>query len=451
MPKPKDKYEDIIRPQYGDVKQYTDTGSGTPIVKYGDTIPAAQATQKDPSDLSYEEWYRLEMNDKMADAARAYDITKAYQDQTYASTMEAARKARQQSIIDAQNAYALGRPTYGSQAESLGRMGLSMSGMSDYLEGANYAASRQEVNNAWNTYAAAGAAASQAYGEGMLGAELSRLNMESNARSTYREAMAGLARENEVNKTNAQNSMAQYQAKTEAAILEDYQVNRDAYTNEYIDALVASGNLTQETGEAMKATNASYAQQDRLTQMQKDRYLSQYDTVLSRIDEYADGKEAMLSMIGSIQADYDEDRITEDEYHTYNAKFANAYAERADENDYKEVLASLDEWLESGKLSQKDYEQLKLQTKKLGFDNVGKGTVYYQGGSEYIDFGGKKIKVNAHPVSSKLDKALNDTYGKSGGQILYKDGKYYIKKDLGWWNVIDDKDTETIKNALNGK
>jgi hypothetical protein len=213
------KYQPNKKPKQGVYGQYLEGANttpsltnlsivGMPTATYGANIPTtAQQTQPQPQPVNYqlsgatyggntptpteEKIYTEKVDVKYSDGnsdgngtkggtgdgneskmtyGQWLDAEKKRQEEVYKDSLYTAQLNEERAIANAQSSYAQNKATYGTNAETLGQMGLTGGGYSDYLNAQAYS----EKQNAVNT------------------ANINRLNAEKEAKATYEDNISKL-------------------------------------------------------------------------------------------------------------------------------------------------------------------------------------------------------------------------------------------------------------------
>ncbi len=217
---------------------------------------------------SYEEYLRK--NQTILEGA--YNDSVAYYDNRRNSTLKALeeqRKAAEQAaeiererlVVDARSSYAQNLATHGANAEALGRMGLTGSGYSDYLDSRAYATQRAETQNANAQAQAVKREASYIESTGKIAADNEAEEGKMLAKSTYLSNLMS-------NDANIAKHRFEEEQKAEAeakAAAEKVESDAKYATNAYYEFL-ASANQGAYTVEQAKQLAADYGLSETQTQ-----------------------------------------------------------------------------------------------------------------------------------------------------------------------------------------
>lgn len=448
----------------GDTDTTTDTGAGAGAGT--DDGTTEETTESTPPVMTYEDWLADIKRQQEEYANRQYEISQNAAQEQYGIAQQAAqaqadasRKAAaseyERAVNDAQNAYAINRAGYGSRGESLGRNGLAMSGYSDYADQAAYAASRGEMYAAGANRFAAEQNADMTYRDSMLQADLQKSAANANAELakeqgiasagiSYKQGMAAYQQAQE-------EAQAKYAAELEAQKLK-YSQETLAAQNEYykdvvagyqdgemltdseIDALVTSGQISQDQGNSLKQYNKQY--QDAM-----NTYVSNYDKVLASIDQYGDINQPLLDLQATLDSDYNNGSINLDTYRAVSAKVAHVYATHYTSTNYKDVQQTLKDYLTEGKLTATQYHQAIAD-----MQSVYKIMDLSQHNVEQLDphtsqafFGDLKIDGIYYKLKSlnkELTEMLTEILGLGKNLMVERDGhRYYCNGDR--WMLVE--------------
>lgn len=244
------------------------------------------------------EQYDLLMSLTEEQKATVYKAAEAQREEEY----RLAEIERERGVVDARTSYAQNMAGYGANAEQMGRMGLTGSGYSDYVNAQAYATQRSETQAANAQSEAAKREARYAEEQAKLDADLSYSQNQYNAKSQYSKDLydvnttydqglrdANLQRndaDHEANRTHREGTLeanqtaaaqrleagisyregmleldgksAEYtedRLKTYTEILAD--ANNGAYTKEQVEALAKAYGLSEEQTKALKEATES--------------------------------------------------------------------------------------------------------------------------------------------------------------------------------------------------
>ena len=484
--------------------------------------PTSQTTQTETVD-SYEEFLRKraegyqETLDKTNQAIEENKQTAI--DQAELQRLEAQRQAevaREREIADSRSSYEQNKATYGTNAEQMADMGLAGSGYSDYINSQAYATQRAEQQNANANAETTKQNAQYAADQAKLAAEQQANSDKLNAELNYAENMANndaaIAQYKQQKEEEAKAKKEQEEAERKAyyAELLGY-ANNGSYTQEQLAQLGAQYGLSEEQlkslddaaltykdntykqnyAEALdNITNygadldASYLdnmlKMDLITQEQYNDLKSQLNTKLT--DEIKQNvtngdSSAIQASIDNADKYYSEGKITQEQYQSvYNDYVGSAVGGVSNVDDYQSVKKTLDEYKNSGKLSQAQYDNLLSKMKKNTTKKLDSSQYKVSGLSTALDKTDDiDVKINGVTYDlvsgSRVEKdstksLLNEVAtGNSGtapsvGTIVVVCGKMYIYKKYGafginakarWYEMGNDssKVSDAVKAYMN--
>lgn len=484
--------------------------------------PTSQTTQTEPID-SYEEFLRKraegyqETLDKTNQAIEENKQTAI--DQAELQRLEAQRQAevaREREIADSRSSYEQNKATYGTNAEQMADMGLAGSGYSDYINSQAYATQRVEQQNANANAETTKQNAQYAADQAKLAAEQQANSDKLNAELNYAENMANndaaLAQYKQQKEEEAKAKAEQEEAERKAyyAELLGY-ANNGSYTQEQLAQLGAQYGLSEEQLKSLDDAALTYKDNtykqnyaealDNITNYGADLDASYLDNMLKMDlitqEQYNDLKSQLNTKLtdeikqnvtngdsATIQANidnadkyYSEGKITQEQYQgIYNDYVGSAVGGVSNVDDYQSVKKTLDEYKNSGKLSQSQYDSLLSKMKKNTTKKLDSSQYKVSGLSTALDKTDDiDVKINGVTYDlvsgSRVEKdstksLLNEVAtGNSGtapsvGTIVVVCGKMYIYKKYGafginakarWYEMGNDssKVSDAVKAYMN--
>lgn len=484
--------------------------------------PISQTTQTEPID-SYEEFLRKraegyqETLDKTNQAIEENKQTAI--DQAELQRLEAQRQAevaREREIADSRSSYEQNKATYGTNAEQMADMGLAGSGYSDYINSQAYATQRAEQQNANANAETTKQNAQYAADQAKLAAEQQANSDKLNAELNYAENMANndaaLAQYKQQKEEEAKAKKEQEEAERKAyyAELLGY-ANNGSYTQEQLAQLGAQYGLSEEQLKSLDDAALTYKDNtykqnyaealDNITNYGADLDASYLDNMLKMDlitqEQYNDLKNQLNTKLTdeikqnvtngdstTIQASidnadkyYSEGKITQEQYQSvYNDYVGSAVGGVSNVDDYQSVKKTLDEYKNSGKLSQAQYDNLLSKMKKNTTKKLDSSQYKVSGLSTALDKTDDiDVKINGVTYDlvsgSRVEKdstksLLNEVAtGNSGtapsvGTIVVVCGKMYIYKKYGafginakarWYEMGNDssKVSDAVKAYMN--
>lgn len=398
-----------------------------------------------------------------------------------------AEKERERSVVDARSSYEQNKATYGAQAETLANMGLTGSGYSEYINAQAYANQRAETQNA-------NANAEQTKNNANYVANNAKLEIEQNAGQSNLSAETTYAE----NMANNDAALAQYKQQKEEEKKSAYSellnyANNGTYDSEQLKSLadkygLSEADINNLTGAAETYKNNKYKENyanaidniaqygsqldnnyldnmykmDLISMEQYEELKNKYNTKLT--DEIKQNlssgdSESIQANIGNADKYYSEGKITQETYQgIYNDYSSKAVSGVSTLDDYNTTKKTLEEYKNSGKLSQSQYNELlnklksntqkKLDTSKYKVTGLGRSLVWTDDIDVYID--GKEYDlVSGHIVDKDSTKrTLNEaSTGDSGrapsvGTVIVVCGEMYIykhsRKGDNWHKMEND-------------
>jgi hypothetical protein len=398
-----------------------------------------------------------------------------------------AEKERERSVVDARSSYEQNKATYGAQAETLANMGLTGSGYSEYINAQAYANQRAETQNA-------NANAEQTKNNANYVADNAKLEIEQNAGQSNLSAETTYAE----NMANNDAALAQYKQQKEEEKKSAYSellnyANNGTYDSEQLKSLadkygLSEADINNLTGAAETYKNNKYKENyanaldniaqygsqldnnyldnmykmDLISKEQYEELKNKYNTKLT--DEIKQNlssgdSESIQANIGNADKYYSEGKITQETYQgIYNDYSSKAVSGVSTLDDYNTTKKTLEEYKNSGKLSQSQYNELlnklksntqkKLDTSKYKVTGLGRSLVWTDDIDVYID--GKEYDlVSGHIVDKDSTKrTLNEaSTGDSGrapsvGTVIVVCGEMYIykhsRKGDNWHKMEND-------------
>lgn len=484
--------------------------------------PTSQTTQTETVD-SYEEFLRKraegyqETLDKTNQAIEENKQTAI--DQAELQRLEAQRQAevaREREIADSRSSYEQNKATYGTNAEQMADMGLAGSGYSDYINSQAYATQRAEQQNANANAETTKQNAQYAADQAKLAAEQQANSDKLNAELNYAENMANndaaLAQYKQQKEEEAKAKKEQEEAERKAyyAELLGY-ANNGSYTQEQLAQLGAQYGLSEEQLKSLDDAALTYKDNtykqnyaealDNITNYGADLDASYLDNMLKMDlitqEQYNDLKNQLNTKLTdeikqnvtngdstTIQASidnadkyYSEGKITQEQYQSvYNDYVGSAVGGVSNVDDYQSVKKTLDEYKNSGKLSQAQYDNLLSKMKKNTTKKLDSSQYKVSGLSTALDKTDDiDVKINGVTYDlvsgSRVEKdstksLLNEVAtGNSGtapsvGTIVVVCGKMYIYKKYGafginakarWYEMGNDssKVSDAVKAYMN--
>lgn len=486
------------------------------------TTPTSQPTQTEPID-SYEEFLRKrgegyqETLDKTKQSIEEQKQNAI--DQAELQRLEAQRQAeitREREVADSRSAYEQNKATYGTNAEQMADMGLSGSGYSDYINSQAYATQRAEQQAANANAETTKQNAQYVADQNKLAAEQQANSDKLNAELTYAENMANndaaIAQYRTQKEEEAKAKAEQEEAERKAyyAELLGY-ANNGSYTQEQLAQLGAQYGLSEEQLKSLDDAALTYKDNtykqnyaealDNITNYGADLDASYLDNMLKMDlitqEQYNDLKnqlntkltdeikqnvtngdsEAIQANIDNADKYYSEGKITQEQYQSvYNDYVGSAVGGVSNVDDYQSVKKTLDEYKNSGKLSQAQYDNLLSKMKKNTTKKLDSSQYKVSGLSTALDKTDDiDVKINGVTYDlvsgSRVEKdstksLLNEVAtGNSGtapsvGTIVVVCGKMYIYKKYGafginakarWYEMGNDssKVSDAVKAYMN--
>ncbi len=486
------------------------------------TTPTSQTAQTEPID-SYEEFLRKraegyqETLDKTNQAIEEQKQNAI--NQAELQRLEAQRQAevtREREITDSRSSYEQNKATYGANAEQMADMGLAGSGYSDYINSQAYATQRAEQQAANANADSAKQNAQYVADQNKLAAEQQANSDKLNAELNYAENMANndaaIAQYKQQKEEEAKAKAEQEEAERKAyyAELLGY-ANNGSYTQEQLAQLGAQYGLSEEQLKSLDDAALTYKDNtykqnyaealDNITNYGADLDASYLDNMLKMDlitqEQYNDLKSQLNTKLtdeikqnitngdsSAIQANidnadkyYSEGKITQEQYQSvYNDYVGSAVGGVSNVDDYQSVKKTLDEYKNSGKLSQAQYDSLlgkmkKNTTKKLDnsqYKVSGLSTALDKtddidvkiNGVTYDLVSGKRVEKDS--TKSLLNEVATGSSGSapSVGTIVVVCGKMYIYKKYGafginakarWYEMGNDssKVSDAVKAYMN--
>lgn len=485
------------------------------------TAPTSQV-QTEPID-SYEEFLRKrgegyqETLDKTNQAIEENKQTAI--DQAELQRLEAQRQAeiaRERDIADSRSSYEQNKATYGANAEQMANMGLTGSGYGDYINAQAYATQRAEQQAANANADTAKQNAQYTADQAKLAAEQQANSDKLNAELNYAENMANndaaIAQYKQQKEEEAKAKAEQEEAERKAyyAELLGY-ANNGSYTQEQLAQLGAQYGLSEEQLKSLDDAALTYKDNtykqnyaealDNITNYGADLDASYLDNMLKMDlitqEQYNDLKNQLNTKLtdeikqnvtngdsSAIQASidnadkyYSEGKITQEQYQSvYNDYVGSAVGGVSNVDDYQSVKKTLDEYKNSGKLSQAQYDNLLSKMKKNTTKKLDSSQYKVSGLSTALDKTDDiDVKINGVTYDlvsgSRVEKdstksLLNEVAtGNSGtapsvGTIVVVCGKMYIYKKYGafginakarWYEMGNDssKVSDAVKAYMN--
>lgn len=401
---------------------------------------------------------------------------------------------RQDAIMSAYANYDRSKSTYGQNAERLANLGLSNSGYSDYLTGVAYSGmigglqnadvnANEALQKAYYTADQAKlkaaterdadiAAAKQAYQSkvaSLIGLVASS-EVDKSTISLYADllgispedvaTLTDLGTEVEGNKAKTEldsyfNSNGIYNEDGTMKYLTEEEIRTKAeqagYSEDEINELVADNNkLVEDANKArfnelasMLNTSMTYETIDKevgLTPEEKAGLKKELDKL--RVEEL---KAAIKSEGGkygdipSLDELKEKEEISEDAYQEAYFEKALSWIEGIDNaSEVEEGTEELNRLLHWGKISQKDYDNLKkyLYSKAITEVDNRRFSVDIRGNAATVEFGGKKYDVNLKEASGKAKKFLENVEAKNKTIVEYNNALYLYAD--GHWRVIGE-------------
>ena len=501
--------------------QATTYAANTNQEQVADTAPTSQV-QTEPID-SYEEFLRKraegyqETLDKTNQAIEENKQTAI--DQAELQRLEAQRQAevaREREIADSRSSYEQNKATYGTNAEQMADMGLAGSGYSDYINSQAYATQRAEQQNANANAETTKQNAQYAADQAKLAAEQQANSDKLNAELNYAENMANndaaLAQYKQQKEEEAKAKKEQEEAERKAyyAELLGY-ANNGSYTQEQLAQLGAQYGLSEEQLKSLDDAALTYKDNtykqnyaealDNITNYGADLDASYLDNMLKMDlitqEQYNDLKSQLNTKLtdeikqnvtngdsATIQANidnadkyYSEGKITQEQYQSvYNDYVGSAVGGVSNVDDYQSVKKTLDEYKNSGKLSQAQYDNLLSKMKKNTTKKLDSSQYKVSGLSTALDKTDDiDVKINGvtydlvsgSRVEKDSTKSLlnevatgNSRTAPSVGTIVVVCGKMYIYKKYGafginakarWYEMGNDssKVSDAVKAYMN--
>jgi hypothetical protein len=400
---------------------------------------------------------------------------------TYAEAERARKEAealaeieRKRSIVDASTMAEQQKATYGANAEQMGRMGLTSSGYSDYIN-------------------------SQAYAAGMAGRQAANAHAtDLNRQALYTEHMTRLGADKEYNNALAQIETAKYneqkaleernyteQKQKEAQQQTNYQnfmnfAIENGLTAEQISNLAPSYGISTEAAtkvaETSKALYGDNATTEEVPTAQDSGYTTlsaiEQDAASLKIDDTTRDKykadienesKAMVQYqldngdLGAANAKADElykaDRMSKETYQSTKAELAQKNIEGIEtEDDALAIKNDLSQMLKKEQISKTMYDKLMSEATNKAKAAMGYGNVEMSGievsdktstssrhKQKNITIDNKTYPVSLTIAPNKVVSILEDVKPKAGTITEYK-GKYYIY-DGGWFAILPHTDT----------
>lgn len=485
------------------------------------TTPTSQV-QTEPID-SYEEFLRKrgegyqETLDKTKQSIEEQKQNAI--DQAELQRLEAQRQAevaREREVADSRSAYEQNKATYGANAEQMADMGLTGSGYGDYINAQAYATQRAEQQAANANAETAKQNAQYVADQNKLAAEQQANSDKLNAELTYAENMANndaaIAQYRTQKEEEAKAKAEQEEAERKAyyAELLSY-ANNGSYTQEQLAQLGAQYGLSEEQLKSLDDAALAYKDNtykqnyaealDNITNYGADLDASYLDNMLKMDlitqEQYNDLKnqlntkltdeikqnvtngdsEAIQASIDNADKYYSEGKITQEQYQSvYNDYVGSAVGGVSNVDDYQSVKKTLDEYKNSGKLSQAQYDNLLSKMKKNTTKKLDSSQYKVSGLSTALDKTDDiDVKINGVTYDlvsgSRVEKdstksLLNEVAtGNSGtapsvGTIVVVCGKMYIYKKYGafginakarWYEMGNDssKVSDAVKAYMN--
>lgn len=486
------------------------------------TTPTSQTTQTEAVD-SYEEFLRKraegyqETLDKTNQAIEENKQTAI--DQAELQRLEAQRQAevaREREIADSRSSYEQNKATYGTNAEQMADMGLAGSGYSDYINSQAYATQRAEQQtanaNADTAKQNAQYTADQAKLAAVQQANSDKLNAELNYAENMANNDAAIAQYRQQKEEEAKAKAEQEEAERKAyyAELLGY-ANNGSYTQEQLAQLGAQYGLSKEQLKSLDDAVLTYKDNtykqnyaealDNITNYGADLDASYLDNMLKMDlitqEQYNDLKNQLNTKLtdeikqnvtngdsAAIQANidnadkyYSEGKITQEQYQSvYNDYVGSAVGGISNVDDYQSVKKTLDEYKNSGKLSQAQYDNLLSKMKKNTTKKLDSSQYKVSGLSTALDktddidvkingvtydlVSGSRVKKDS--TKSLLNEVATGNSGTapSVGTIVVVCGKMYIYKKYGafginakarWYEMGNDRSkvSDAVKAYMN--
>lgn len=445
----------------------TGTGGGAPIDSYEEFL------------MKQEGFYKEQL-----------DKINAQIEQNKQNAIQQAEQERQRGVIDARSSHEQNRATYGANAEMLAGMGLSGSGYSEYLDQQAYATQRAETQSANAQSQAVKQNAEQQANSDKLNAELSYTqNMQNNA-----EKLAQYQQKKEEEAKAAEEQKKQYYAMLLTS------ANTGEYTSEQIAKLAAQygfdeAQIAELQGAADKYKSdqqaATYAQimdkianegsayevsyldtmldMGSITQKQYDDLKAKYDKVVDDELQYevdqglnsaGSTSETVQATIDNVEKYYAEGKITNEQRQNIQNNYMSGVVKGvSNPDDYFDVKKQLDEYKNSGKISDSQYGELvkslygtttkRLDNSQYTVKGLGKFLVDTDDIDVVID--GKRYDlVSGHITNDSTKKVLNEAAtgnsatAPSTGTIIVFCGEMYIykksRKGTNWHKMGNDSD-----------
>ncbi len=469
----------------------SEQGATTPVTTNSDTIDSYEEFLRKRAE-SYKE--NLDKQNTLIDEQRKNAL-----EQTELQRQQAEQKAeqeRQRGVIDARSSYEQNRASYGTNAETLAGMGLTESGYSDYIDSQAYAAQRAETQ-------AVNAQSEQAKQNAQNIADATKLEVEQNASQNKLNAEATYAE----NMANNDAALAKYKEEKEAEKKAAYSellsyANNGTYTSEQLKNLGSKYGLSDDDIKNLEDAAGQYKDSkykenyanaiDNITNYGSqldDKYLENLrDMDLISEEQYNDLKnkynnkladeikqnltsgdsDSMQANIDNADKYYSEGKITQEAYQSiYNDYSSKAVSGVSTLDDYNTTKKTLEDYKNSGKLSQSQYNELlnklksntqrKLDSSQYQVKGLGRSLVWTDDIDVYID--GKEYDlVSGHIVDKDSTKrTLNEaTTGDSGktpsvGTVVVVCGEMYIykhsRKGDNWHKMENDR--HKVSDAVN--
>ena len=407
--------------------------------------------------MTYDEWLEIEARKRdrsKAAAAMQYNITAQYADQQRQNAYYDAGVAEQKAILDANNAYARNRSTYGAQAESLGRNGLAMSGYSDYGNQVAYATSRAEIAAAGANRGLAERQAEDTYANLLLGAEAQRLQADTDADNTYdsslQDYIQARAKNESAYATQEATRIAELQDQNYSELAYQLEENPDSYTVEDIDKMIQNNIVSQQQGEYMKQV---------ITQRTaaKEQFIGSIRNMLAGLHNYSDPEKSMSELETYLTGEYNAKNIDKSIYNAGMGEIVLTYARNADDSNFVAIRDKIKEYRESGLITNETYNEAlgelgqsvgSVYPNKAVSSTDGKITLMTPEGKKLL-LGSLSVKeANAHngdksasypsnfkPIASEKTKNFNEIFGTTPGTVVESNGAVYIRMPDAWFRV----------------
>lgn len=445
----------------------TGTGGGAPIDSYEEFL------------MKQEGFYKEQL-----------DKINAQIEQNKQNAIQQAEQERQRGVIDARSSHEQNRATYGANAEMLAGMGLSGSGYSEYLDQQAYATQRAETQSANAQSQAVKQNAEQQANSDKLNAELSYTqNMQNNA-----EKLAQYQQKKEEEAKSEEEQKKQYYAMLLTS------ANKGEYTSEQIAKLAAQYGFDEaQIAELQGAADKYKSDQQAVTYTQimddiinkgstyEVSYLDtmldmgsitqkQYDDLKAKYDKVVDDElqyevdqglnsagstsETVQATIDNVEKYYAEGKITNEQRQNIQNNYMSGVVKGvSNPDDYFDVKKQLDEYKNSGKISESQYGELvkslygtttkRLDNSQYTVKGLGKSLVNTDDIDVVID--GKRYDlVSGHITNDSTKKVLNEAAtgnsatAPSTGTIIVFCGEMYIykksRKGTNWHKMGNDGD-----------